>query len=254
MVELYSIERSSGFRDRRRARWRERAELVPVLEEETRLVELGHVVDDARELPRELLARGDGRACFRDADAALDHEIRQRAIGERGHERGRAGAHDLVTGALAQVRRELLQALVGEPFVQGPHVRSEGERPQLLCVLTAREETEDVVALAFVRGHRSPELIGLAAARRAREPHWNEADYGEHEEDRLEDVEGCGDADDEKETPRESDRRPGNSHHPPHRVHRSAQKVLEFGCLEALQVDRDDSIEQDRVRVSLDDR
>src|SRR5437773_7845307 len=101
MVQLDPIERRGGFRDRWRARRRERAELVPVLEEETRFVELGHVVDDARELPGELLARGHSRACLRDADAVLDHEVRERAVGESSYERGRAGAHDLVAGALA---------------------------------------------------------------------------------------------------------------------------------------------------------
>src|SRR5256885_14503083 len=96
--------------------------------------------------------------------------------------------------------------------------------------------------------------MGLAAARGAREPHRNEADDSQHQEDRLQDVEGRRDADDEEEAARETDRRPGDSHHPAHRVHRSAQQVLELGGLEALQVDRDDPIEQDRVRVSLDDR
>src|SRR5947207_1109102 len=62
------------------------------------------------------------------------------------------------------------------------------------------------------------------------------------------------DAPDEEQAARESDRRSGDSHHPPHCIHRATQKVLEFGCLEALQVDRDDPIEQDGVGVSLDDR
>src|SRR5947208_470176 len=58
----------------------------------------------------------------------------------------------------------------------------------------------------------------------------------------------------EDEAAREPDRRPGDTHHPAHRVHRPAEQVLKFRRLEALQVDRDDPIEQDGVGVPLDDR
>ena len=73
-------------------------------------------------------------------------------------------------------------------------------------------------------------------------------------QDRLQHVEGRGDADDQEDAPREPDRRAGHAQHPAHRVLRAAQQILEVRRLEALQVDRDDAIEQDRVRVSLDDR
>ena len=96
-------------------------------------------------------------------------------------------------------------------------------------------------------------MVRLTAARRAGEPHRDKAHDRQHEQYRLEDVEGGGDPDDQENAAREPDRRAGDSHHPPHGVHRAAEQVLELGGLEALEIDRDDPVEQHRVGVPFDD-
>src|SRR2546423_900762 len=84
----------------RRARRCERGEGLPVFEEQARFIELGHVADEAAELSGQLLTRGDRGAGLGDTDAPFDHQIRERAIGERRDERRRSGAEDRLASAL----------------------------------------------------------------------------------------------------------------------------------------------------------
>src|SRR5205814_9262496 len=104
-------------------------------EEQARFIELGHVADEAAELSGQLLTRGDRGAGLGDTDAPFDHQIRERAIGERRDERRRSGAEDRVASALPQVRGELAKPLVREALVERAQVRRERERTDLLRVL-----------------------------------------------------------------------------------------------------------------------
>jgi hypothetical protein len=55
-----------------------------------RLVQLRHLLNDSVDLAVELLARDDRGAGLGDSDAVFDHEVGERAMRQRGHQRGRA--------------------------------------------------------------------------------------------------------------------------------------------------------------------
>ena len=254
MLELDAIEWRPEAGRAELARRRERGELLPVLQEQARLVQLRHVLDDPVELAVQLLARHDRGARFGHADAVPDHQIREGAVRERGHEGRCAAAQRLVARALAKVLAQLLEPLVRETLVQRAQIAGKPEGADLFRVLALREEVEHVVAHALVRRHRPEEAVHGAARRHAREPHRDESDDGDEQQHRLQHVQRGGHADDQSDAADQADGGPGHAHHPPHRVHRAPEQVLELRRFEPLQVDRDDAVEQDRVRMPFDDR
>src|SRR5438552_18348895 len=98
---------------------------------------------DPVQLAVQLLARDDRRARLGHADAVPDHQIREGAIRERGHEGRCAAAQRLVARALAKVLAQLLEALVRESLVQSAQITGEPEGADLFRVLALCEEVEN---------------------------------------------------------------------------------------------------------------